>query len=309
MLFLLFILLCTVGYVAYQYGPNFNFYLLPPSPRKDAQIALRKIQANSIYSSSKRRNQEFNVISQKIAKQNSYKKIYPLLQEALTVMCGKHAVLVTNQESKQADEDYKAPMGHVKNNILHIQLPAFAGTNKQGVKYAKKAFDIVNKHAYKGIIIDLSNNTGGNMGPMVAGISSIVPNGTMYKMINSSGTTTKAELKGSVTTNAGQPVKLPKETKKLNVPIAIVTNKWTASSGELTDLAIQNNAKVKTFGHASAGYTSINWTYTMYNGTQLNITTKKIKDNKGNILFNNKLIPDQKTNKPISDAQKWLVKQ
>ena len=36
-------------YVGYQYGPNFNFYLVPPTPKRDAMLAFNKISSTGIY--------------------------------------------------------------------------------------------------------------------------------------------------------------------------------------------------------------------------------------------------------------------
>ncbi len=47
----------------------------------------------------------------------------------------------------------------------------------------------------------------------------------------------------------------------------------------------------------------------MYNGAQVNITAEKVKKNNGRILFNNKIKPDVQTNKPIVQANKWLLTQ
>lgn len=37
-------------YIGYQYGPNFNFYLVPPTPKRDAMYALNRILSTGIYS-------------------------------------------------------------------------------------------------------------------------------------------------------------------------------------------------------------------------------------------------------------------
>ncbi|MGN5246948.1 S41 family peptidase (plasmid) [Lactiplantibacillus plantarum] len=86
------------------------------------------------------------------------------------------------------------------------------------------------------------------------------------------------------------------------IPVAVILNRWTASSGELTALALENNPNVKTFGGNSAGYTSINDTYTMYNGAQVNITAEKVKKNNGRILLVNCKINSNavQTKKPAS---------
>lgn len=89
----------------------------------------------------------------------------------------------------------------------------------------------------------------------------------------------------------------------------MILNRWTASSDELTALALETNPNVKPFGSNSAGYTSISDTYTIYNGTRVNITAEKSPKNNGRVLFNNKIKPDVQTNKPVVQANKWLLTQ
>lgn len=43
-----------------------------------------------------------------------------------------------------------------------------------------------------------------------------------------------------------------------NLPIAILTDEWTASSGEAVLLAFRGMENVRTFGAANAGYAGVN---------------------------------------------------
>jgi carboxyl-terminal processing protease len=47
----------------------------------------------------------------------------------------------------------------------------------------------------------------------------------------------------------------------------------------------------------------------MYNDAQVNITAEKIKKNNGQVLFNNKIKPEVQTNRPIVQANNWLLTQ
>lgn len=294
-------------YVGYQYGPNFGFYLIPPTPKRDAMLAFNKISSTGIYNENQTQKNKLKEIENNISKKKTYKEVYPLLKQALQIKGGKHSSLVTPEERKTDISQYKRPTISVKNNILYVHLPEFTGSKSQAKEYATSIYNKIAKQKYTGIIIDLSNNLGGDIGPMLAGTSSIIPNGKIFSIVSSSGETINVSLKGSVTDNMGSNINLGKITKINDTPIAVIQNRWTASSGELTDLALMNNSKVKTFGEESAGYTSINSTYYMYNGTQINITTDKIKKNNGKTLFNSKIKPDIATKEPITKAKEWIT--
>ncbi|MDN6244202.1 MAG: S41 family peptidase [Tetragenococcus koreensis] len=212
-------------------------------------------------------------------------------------------------EVKKESSQFKAPTSSVKDNILYVHLPEFSGSSSQGEKYANTIYYKMTSKIYKGIIIDLSNNLGGDIGPMLAGISPVIPNGKLFEIVNAANNPTSVTFRGSVTNNMGTKIDLGNVKKVTGIPVAVILNRWTASSGELTALALENNPSVKTFGGESAGYTSINDTYIMYNGAQVNITTSKIKKNNGQILFNNKIKPDVQTNNPIVQANNWILNQ
>lgn len=296
-------------YIGYQYGPNFNFYLVPPTPKRDAMLAFNKISSTGIYTANQAQKNRLAAIRNNISNKNTYKEIYPLLKQALKVKGGKHASLITPSEVRKEVSQYKAPTSSVKNNILYVHLPEFNGSSSQGKRYANTLYHKLTSKTYKGIIIDLRNNLGGDIGPMLAGISPVIPNGKLFELVNASNKSMSVTFQGSVTNNMGTKIDLGKVKKVTGIPVAVVLNRWTASSGELTALALETNPNVKTFGDNSAGYTSINDTYTMYNGTQVNITAEKIKKNNGRVLFNNKIKPDVQTNKPIVQANKWLLTQ
>lgn len=296
-------------YIGYQYGPNFNFYLVPPTPKRDAMLAFNKISSTGIYTANQARKNRLTEIRNDISIKNTYKEIYPLLKQALEIKGGKHSSLITPAEVREEASQYKAPTSRVKNDILYVHLPEFSGSSSQGKRYANTLYHKLTSKTYKGIIIDLRNNLGGDIGPMLAGVSPVVPNGKLFEIVNSANKSTSVTFQGSVTNNIGTKIDLGKVKKITGIPVAVILNRWTASSGELTALALENNPNVKTFGGNSAGYTSINDTYTMYNGAQVNITAEKVKKNNGRILFNNKIKPDVQTNKPIVRANKWLLTQ
>lgn len=296
-------------YVGYQYGPNFNFYLVPPTPKRDAMLAFNRISSTGIYIANQAQKNKLKKIRNDISNQHTYKEIYPLLKQALAIKSGKHGSLMTPSEVKKESSQFKAPTSSVKDNILYVHLPEFSGSSSQGEKYANTIYYKMTSKIYKGIIIDLSNNLGGDIGPMLAGISPVIPNGKLFEIVNAADNPTSVTFHGSVTNNMGTKIDLGNVKKVTGIPVAVIINRWTASSGELTALALENNPSVKTFGGESAGYTSINTTYMMYNGAQVNITTSKIKKNNGQVLFNNKIKPDVQTNNPIVQANNWILNQ
>ena len=123
-------------YIGYQYGPNFNFYLVPPTPKRDAMLAFNKISSTGIYTANQARKNRLTEIRNDISIKNTYKEIYPLLKQALEIKGGKHSSLITPAEVREEASQYKAPTSRVKNDILYVHLPEFSGSSSQGKRYA-----------------------------------------------------------------------------------------------------------------------------------------------------------------------------
>lgn len=72
-------------------------------------------------------------------------------------------------------------------------------------------------------------------------------------------------------------------------------------------LHFKGKKNVKYFGSNSAGYTSANTSIDLYDGSIMNLTTHKLKDQTGKIYINNSIIPNVKTNKPEKSALEWIT--
>ena len=70
-------------YIGYQYGPKFNFYLVPPTPKRDAILAFNKISSTGVYTENQAQKNRLTEICNEISNQNTYKEIYPLFKTSL----------------------------------------------------------------------------------------------------------------------------------------------------------------------------------------------------------------------------------
>ncbi|MCC9943467.1 peptidase S41, partial [Streptococcus agalactiae] len=156
---------------------------------------------------------------------------------------------------------------------------------------------------YKGVILDLSNNTGGNMIPMIGGLASILPNDTLFHYTDKYGNKKTITMKNIPL----EALKISRKTiNTKHVPIAIITNHKTASSAEMTFLSFKGLPNVKSFGQATAGYTTVNETFMLYDGARLALTTGIVSDRQGYKYENTPILPDQVTSLPLQESQSWL---
>lgn len=144
------------------------------------------------------------------------------------------------------------------------------------------------------------------MGPMVAGISALIPDGPVLNFQYANQLTADVTIDNGRVNGGGSSVTVDNASKIKDTPIAIILNKLTASSGELTALAFSGLDNVRSFGENSAGYTSGNSAMRLYDGTMMQLTSSRIIDRQGIVYENDSLIPDFPSSTPLSDAKEWI---
>lgn len=295
--------------VVMKYGPTFGFYLVPPSAETYGKNALSTIDKNGIFAGNDEWKSTYNECLKMIENAKSYDNTYDAIRKALSVGGGKHSMLMTKSESQDTTESYDEvlPTVSLDGDIAIIKLPDFLGTAEAGQKYAKIAEDFIheNRDKIKGVVLDLRGNTGGDMGPMATAVSSLLPDGELvyyhYRSYD-----VPVTLKNGVVSNAGTGGKSLYPEEKLNVPVAILTDDMTASSGEALTLCFRGLENTRTFGAPTAGYTSVNMLYNMYDGAQMYLTVAFDKARTGEIFKETSIEPDVATDSPLEAALEWL---
>ena len=305
----LIIIIAAALAVVMKYGPTFGFYLVPPSAETYGKNALSTIDKNGIFAGNDEWKSTYNECLKMIENAKSYDDTYDAIRKALSVGGGKHSMLMTKSESQDTTESYDEvlPTVSLDGDIAIIKLPDFLGTAEAGQKYAKVAEDFIheNRDKIKGVVLDLRGNTGGDMGPMATAVSSLLPDGELvyyhYRSYD-----IPVTLKNGVVSNAGTGGKSLYPEEKLNVPVAILTDDMTASSGEALTLCFRGLENTRTFGAPTAGYTSVNMLYNMYDGAQMYLTVAFDKARTGEIFKETSIEPDVATDSPLEAALEWL---
>ena len=305
----LIIIIAAALAVVMKYGPTFGFYLVPPSAETYGKNALSTIDKNGIFAGNDEWKSTYNECLKMIENAKNYDDTYDAIRKALSVGGGKHSMLMTKSESQDTTESYDEvlPTVSLDGDIAIIKLPDFLGTAEAGQKYAKVAEDFIheNRDKIKGVVLDLRGNTGGDMGPMATAVSSLLPDGELvyyhYRSYD-----VPVTLKNGVVSNAGTGGKSLYPDEKLNVPVAILTDDMTASSGEALTLCFRGLENTRTFGAPTAGYTSVNMLYNMYDGAQMYLTVAFDKARTGEIFKETSIEPDVATDSPLEAALEWL---
>ena len=92
----------------------------------------------------------------------------------------------------------------------------------------------------------------------------------------------------------------------LEVPVALLTDGRTASSGEAVLICFRGLDRTRTFGAPTAGYASANQPFPMPDGSKLVLTTGCDMARTGEEFCDDPIDPDVLTDTPLEAALDWL---
>jgi peptidase, S41 family len=282
----------------------------PNNPQQYATYALDLIELYGIYADKPEFAQARKDAEAKVKDAKTVKDTYSVLNDVARVAGGKHSSFRPPEDNISGTKDNtELPKVTAADGIVTAKLPSLA-SGPVGQEYADTAAKglVDNMPKSCGAIIDLRSNDGGDMGPMLAGVSSLLPDGTVMQFKNRY-TTTDVKIDGSSVTGGGTNTTAASKGKFTDKPVAILTNKDTASSGEATVLSFRGLSNARTFGQPTAGFTSANVPIEMPDGASLVITMAKDVARTGEEFAEEPINPDVTTDKPAEEAAAWLKQQ
>lgn len=221
-----------------------------------------------------------------------------LLDAAIDAAGGKHSKVFSTEKEKAIDNT--DPSVEFEDGVLRATVPSI-GRHDDGQTYADTLAQGLTAHPEAcAAVVDLRGNDGGDMGPMYAGLSPLLPDGTALSFVSRMGTT-DVVIDGNSVTGGGTPTTT--SGGKLDVPVAVLTDGVTASSAEATLLAFRGLDNVRTFGEPTAGYASANMVIDYPDGRSLMLTTAKDKARTGEEFAEDPIAPDA----PESELDPWLA--
>jgi carboxyl-terminal processing protease len=209
----------------------------------------------------------------------------------------------------------------LKDKIGYIKIVGIASNidiEKEAIKI-RSAIISLNKQKIDNWIIDLRYNAGGNMHPMMAGIAPLVGKGVVGSIVNLKNEKLfNWEIKASNFIYDGyQAVTLPQNpTFKKQPKIAVLTSRWTVSSGEIVATALKGRPNTKFFGETTGGYTTNDGWDIIKDEVILVISTGSYCDRNGVVYEKNipvdveipfEIIKDKEKDTCILTAKKWLL--
>jgi hypothetical protein len=221
--------------------------------------------------------------------------------------------------SPQAVSAYKAPQPsgpapkpegkYLGQSIGYVAVPTFGSVNPQRMlDFATEIQQLIRsidtEHTVSGWIVDLRNNSGGNMYPMIAGLGPLIGEGTLGYFVNAKKETPWAYKNGeayAVKAGNGTKVATPYQLRTKGVPVAVLVGPRTGSSGEMTAISFVGRPATRFFGQPTAGYTTANAGFDLPDGAAINLAVTVTAD-RNHKKYPQRLLPDEEVKKQEPDA-------
>ncbi|MBB2486875.1 S41 family peptidase [Mitsuaria sp. WAJ17] len=162
-----------------------------------------------------------------------------------------------------------------------------------------------------GLMLDLRKNQGGNMYPMLMGVAPLLepsPQQALLGFRSRRGPDQPVTLE-DVSALLGQrwPHEQGLDYRPYTGRVAVLIGPMTASSGEMVAVAAQGRSRWRSFGKATAGYTTGNIVAPLSNGGLLALTTSRVLTRSG-VPIQGSLQPDVpgEEQAPVA-ASRWLA--
>lgn len=289
------------------YGPvvvGRPIFLGNPSPERYVASIMGTAEMLAVNGRSPEFQHAKEELEEKARSVDNVTELYGDINAALKLAGTKHSGLIPpDRVATSGDGTYVAPSVTRDGGITTATVPGLARQHDRQA-YADTLATGLDRHVPQscGVIVDLRGNTGGDMGPMLAGLSPLLPDGDVLEWVTPN-YTTPVTIDGRSVIGGGTPTTATGD-GKYTVPTAVLIDALTGSSGEATLLAFRGLDNVRVFGTPTGGYSSANIAYSMPDGAEVFITTAGVRDRTGTDYFNEPIQPDD-TGDPIA----WLNQQ
>lgn len=162
----------------------------------------------------------------------------------------------------------------MEDGVVYLQITAFENVTQEQFEAAWT--EITSSGEMKGLILDLRNNLGGGLNPVMKVANALVPEGLVSYTEDKQGNRQEFRSEG---TGAG-------------VPMAVLVNEKSASASELLAGALKERGVAQLVGTTTYGKGIVQTTWSLSDGTAFKMTTAKYFTPDGNNIQGTGIEPD-----------------
>jgi len=180
-----------------------------------------------------------------------------------------------------------------KDQYAYIRIPGVLYEQRKYVDTIGIQLKALDAQQPKGWIIDLRENDGGSIFPMIWHFADLIDVDSTYSVVDRAGVESKQNVRMNNLNDHDQKwAKLfdleydkvpPIAIKNKNVPIVLLVSRFTSSSGEFFAAHFKGQKNATIMGHTTNGRTSGNDQFAVGNNYMINLTTSVIKDRTGKL--------------------------
>ncbi|WP_134727327.1 MULTISPECIES: S41 family peptidase [Amycolatopsis] len=244
---------------------------------------------------------------------STFSETYPAIQTVISELGNQHTKLLSPAQAKAPlATTIAVPSSRVENGVAMLTIPGLIADpagERRYIQAGAAALRAVEAQATCGWIVDLRDDTGGTMWPMLTVLAPLLGDGVAGSFAGPGlapkfwsvrdGRSWSGEHPGTEEVN---PVRLSRPAPQ----VAVLTSRVTASSGEATLIAFRGLARAATFGGPTAGYATGNEVFDLADGAKLLVTSVADVDRTGRVYGAVPIAPDFPTQDPETAAGEWL---
>jgi len=192
-------------------------------------------------------------------------------------------------------------------DVGYVRVQITPATPKEAIQQQLRNAD---RPTLVGWILDLRNSRGGNMWPAVAGLGSLLGEGTAGYFIDAKGVPTAWGYEAGQALSDGQRLDGVESPYRLQskARVAVLTDVGVASSGEAIAIAFRQRPDTRSFGTPTCGLTTAVDPLPLKTGGRVALVTAVLAD-RAKTLYGSKLVPDEVVadqRRVIDRAIEWL---
>lgn len=202
-------------------------------------------------------------------------------------------------EYKEPCTDATPPAVTVPTGIGYIKIPPYSNFGLNAAIFAEKMHGDIRDQddaTLKGWIVDLRENTGGNLWPMIAGIGPILGDGTTGFFVDNAGTKTPFGYQAGSSTYDNESVvtiSFPySPLKSAGGKVAVLVDHSTTNAGEGVAVAFSGKENTRSFGLTTCGQNNGSQPFQLSDRSVLYLAVAFLVD-RNEKSFQGQIIPDE----------------
>lgn len=275
---------------------------LPPSPRRYADMAVG-LMVDGLQADPARVAEVRAEVDAQAARARTSAGTYPALSGAAKELGGEHSSLLGPVEAAALFGDSPPvsaaaeprPTVTTADGITTIVVPELVGgdeaSRQRYVDAGARALVAAAPATTRGWVVDLRGNHGGDMWPMLGAVSPLLDEGQVVSFEYADRSVPVTCARGAVAQGGDVMATSDAGRVPAGLPVAVLTDGMTVSSGEAVAIAFVGQDGVRSFGQPTYGFSTANEPRTLFDGAIVNLTVAVDADRTGK-RYGVPIVPD-----------------